>query len=96
MAKGFRSFTSAIIPLAAENVDTDQIVPARSLKVTHKEGLAEALHMRLGWQVRPAAGSELPPAFCHFVQAHLRREPEASEPQARRRHRRRRVDDEGA
>jgi 3-isopropylmalate/(R)-2-methylmalate dehydratase small subunit len=43
MAEGFRSFTSALIPLAAENVDTDQIVPARYLKVTDKEGLAEAL-----------------------------------------------------
>ena len=43
MAEGFRSFTSAIIPLRAENVDTDQIVPARYLKVTDKEGLAEAL-----------------------------------------------------
>ena len=43
MAEGFRSFTSAIVPLAAENVDTDQIVPARYLKVTDKEGLAEAL-----------------------------------------------------
>ena len=43
MAEGFRSFTSAIVPLAAENVDTDQIVPARYLKVTDKEGLADAL-----------------------------------------------------
>jgi 3-isopropylmalate/(R)-2-methylmalate dehydratase small subunit len=39
----FASFTSRVIPLAAENVDTDQIVPARFLKVTDKEGLAEAL-----------------------------------------------------
>jgi 3-isopropylmalate/(R)-2-methylmalate dehydratase small subunit len=29
--------------MAAENVDTDQIVPARYLKVTTKEGLADAL-----------------------------------------------------
>jgi 3-isopropylmalate/(R)-2-methylmalate dehydratase small subunit len=36
-------FESAAIPLPAENVDTDQIVPARYLKVTNKEGLAEAL-----------------------------------------------------
>ena len=43
MAEPFRSFASAIVPLAAENVDTDQIVPARYLKVTDKEGLAEAL-----------------------------------------------------
>jgi 3-isopropylmalate/(R)-2-methylmalate dehydratase small subunit len=39
----FTSFTSRLIPLPAENVDTDQIVPARYLKVTDKAGLAEAL-----------------------------------------------------
>ncbi|GAC1663521.1 MAG: 3-isopropylmalate dehydratase small subunit [Candidatus Limnocylindrales bacterium] len=43
MAASFRSFTSAVIPLPAENVDTDQIVPARYLKVTDKDGLREAL-----------------------------------------------------
>jgi 3-isopropylmalate/(R)-2-methylmalate dehydratase small subunit len=43
MAEPFRSFSSRVVPLAAENVDTDQIVPARYLKVTDKEGLAEAL-----------------------------------------------------
>ena len=39
----FASFTSRVIPLAAENIDTDQIVPARYLKVTNKDGLADAL-----------------------------------------------------
>jgi 3-isopropylmalate/(R)-2-methylmalate dehydratase small subunit len=39
----FGIFTSRVVPLAAENVDTDQIVPARYLKVTDKDGLAEAL-----------------------------------------------------
>jgi 3-isopropylmalate/(R)-2-methylmalate dehydratase small subunit len=43
MAEPFASFTSRVIPLPAENVDTDQIVPARYLKVTDKAGLAEAL-----------------------------------------------------
>ena len=43
MAAAFRTFTSAVIPLPAENVDTDQIVPARYLKVTDKDGLREAL-----------------------------------------------------
>jgi 3-isopropylmalate/(R)-2-methylmalate dehydratase small subunit len=37
------TFTSKVIPLPAENVDTDQIVPARYLKMTDKAGLAEAL-----------------------------------------------------
>jgi 3-isopropylmalate/(R)-2-methylmalate dehydratase small subunit len=39
----FRQFTSRVVPLAAENVDTDQVVPARYLKVTDKAGLADAL-----------------------------------------------------
>jgi 3-isopropylmalate/(R)-2-methylmalate dehydratase small subunit len=43
MAEPLRMFTSRVVPLHAENVDTDQIVPARYLKVTDKDGLAEAL-----------------------------------------------------
>ena len=43
MAEPFTVFTSAVVPIPAENVDTDQIVPARYLKVTDKNGLAEAL-----------------------------------------------------
>jgi 3-isopropylmalate/(R)-2-methylmalate dehydratase small subunit len=43
MAEPFESFTSRVIPLPAENVDTDQIVPARYLKITDKGGLGEAL-----------------------------------------------------
>jgi 3-isopropylmalate/(R)-2-methylmalate dehydratase small subunit len=43
VADRFETFTSRVIPLPAENVDTDQIVPARYLKVTDKAGLAEAL-----------------------------------------------------
>ena len=43
MGKPYTMFTSKVVPLDAENVDTDQIVPARYLKVTDKNGLAEAL-----------------------------------------------------
>ncbi len=43
MPEPFRSFSSRAVPIRAENVDTDQIVPARYLKVTNKEGLADAL-----------------------------------------------------
>jgi len=43
MSQPYTMFTSKVVPLDAENVDTDQIVPARYLKVTDKNGLAEAL-----------------------------------------------------
>ncbi len=43
MPEPFTTFTSALIPLPAENVDTDQIIPARFLKTTEKSGLADAL-----------------------------------------------------
>jgi 3-isopropylmalate/(R)-2-methylmalate dehydratase small subunit len=43
MPEPYASFTSKVIPLPAENVDTDQIVPARFLKITDKGGLADAL-----------------------------------------------------
>jgi 3-isopropylmalate/(R)-2-methylmalate dehydratase small subunit len=43
VAQPFATFASKVIPLPAENVDTDQIVPARYLKMTDKAGLAEAL-----------------------------------------------------
>jgi 3-isopropylmalate/(R)-2-methylmalate dehydratase small subunit len=43
MAEPFTVFTSRVVPIAAENVDTDQIVPARYLKMTDKAGLADAL-----------------------------------------------------
>jgi len=43
MAEPYRQFSSSVIPLPAENVDTDQIIPARFLKTTEKSGLAGAL-----------------------------------------------------
>jgi 3-isopropylmalate/(R)-2-methylmalate dehydratase small subunit len=43
MAEPYGTFTSRIVPLPAENVDTDQIIPARFLKTTQKDGLASAL-----------------------------------------------------
>jgi len=39
----FRQFTSKVVPLPAENVDTDQVVPARYLKIIDKADLADAL-----------------------------------------------------
>jgi len=42
MAK-FTTLTSHAVPLPVENVDTDQIIPARFLKVTDKDGLGDSL-----------------------------------------------------
>lgn len=39
----FTKLTSHAVPLPADNVDTDQIIPARFLKVTDKHGLGESL-----------------------------------------------------
>jgi 3-isopropylmalate/(R)-2-methylmalate dehydratase small subunit len=43
MAEPFETFTSTVIPLPAENIDTDQIIPARYLKTTERSGLADGL-----------------------------------------------------
>ena len=60
MAEPYGSFSSRVIPLPAENVDTDQIVPARFLKVTDKDGLGDALFR--DWRFE-ADGSLKNPAF---------------------------------
>ena len=39
----FTTLTSHAVPFPAENVDTDQIIPARFLKVTDKNGLGDSL-----------------------------------------------------
>ena len=39
----FTKLTSRVVPLLVDNVDTDQIIPARFLKVTDKHGLGEQL-----------------------------------------------------
>jgi 3-isopropylmalate/(R)-2-methylmalate dehydratase small subunit len=41
--KKFTEFTSAVVPLPNENVDTDQIIPARFLKATTREGFGDNL-----------------------------------------------------
>ncbi len=39
----FKTLTSTYVPLPIENVDTDQIIPARFLKATSKEGFGDNL-----------------------------------------------------
>ena len=43
MKEKFNILTSTCVPLPLENVDTDQIIPARFLKATTKEGFGENL-----------------------------------------------------
>ena len=40
---GFKTLTSTGVPLKVENIDTDQIIPARFLKATTREGFGENL-----------------------------------------------------
>ena len=39
----FTKLTSSVMPLPVNDIDTDQIIPAKFLKVTDKNGLADAL-----------------------------------------------------
>jgi 3-isopropylmalate/(R)-2-methylmalate dehydratase small subunit len=59
MTDPFTVFTSRVVPIPAENVDTDQIVPARYLKVTDKAGLADALFR--DWRFEEDGSLKQPP-----------------------------------
>ncbi len=39
----FETFTSGAVPVEVENIDTDQIIPARFLKATERKGFGENL-----------------------------------------------------
>lgn len=43
MTKVFHTIRTSIVPLSIENVDTDQIIPARFLKATTRDGFGENL-----------------------------------------------------
>ena len=51
MKQKFNVITSSCIPLPLENVDTDQIIPARFLKATDKEGFGDNLFR--DWRYNP-------------------------------------------
>ena len=59
MREPFTVLTTMVTPLEMENVDTDQIIPARFLKATTREGFGEFLFRdwRLDERGRPRAGS---------------------------------------
>ncbi len=48
----FKTITSTYVPLPIENVDTDQIIPARFLKATTREGFGDNLFA--DWRYDPA------------------------------------------
>jgi 3-isopropylmalate/(R)-2-methylmalate dehydratase small subunit len=56
--KAVREIRSRTVVLPAENVDTDQIIPARFLVTTTREGLGKALFADWRWEKdgRPRAG----------------------------------------
>lgn len=43
MVKTFKNIRSTVVPLPVENIDTDQIIPARFLKATTREGFGNNL-----------------------------------------------------
>jgi 3-isopropylmalate/(R)-2-methylmalate dehydratase small subunit len=53
----FSKFTSRLVPLPIDNIDTDQIIPARFLKTVSKAGLADQLFY--DWRY-DAAGTPIP------------------------------------
>ena len=55
MKQKFNVITSTCIPLPLENVDTDQIIPARFLKATDKKGMGD--NLGIGEFVRTVVGA---------------------------------------
>jgi len=43
MKEGFKKIVSSVVPLNRENIDTDQIIPARFLKATSRDGFGKNL-----------------------------------------------------
>ena len=43
MSKSINIVTSTIVPINIENIDTDQIIPARFLKATSRDGFGKNL-----------------------------------------------------
>jgi 3-isopropylmalate/(R)-2-methylmalate dehydratase small subunit len=56
----FTKLKSRLIPLPVNNIDTDQIIPARYLKVIDKNGLADGLFY--SWRYFPDGSPN--PNFC--------------------------------
>jgi 3-isopropylmalate/(R)-2-methylmalate dehydratase small subunit len=61
MPERFAKTTSRVISIPRANIDTDQICPARFLKITDKAGLADALFF--DWRFTPEGKRRKPPSF---------------------------------
>jgi 3-isopropylmalate/(R)-2-methylmalate dehydratase small subunit len=61
MPEPFSKTTSRIISIPRSNIDTDQICPARFLKITDKANLADALFF--DWRFTPDGARRVPPSF---------------------------------
>jgi 3-isopropylmalate/(R)-2-methylmalate dehydratase small subunit len=61
MPEPFVSTTSRVISIPRANIDTDQICPARFLKITDKNGLADALFF--DWRFTPDGQRREPVSF---------------------------------
>ena len=59
MSEPFSSVTSAAVPMPRNDIDTDQVIPARFLKTVNREGLADQLFF--DWRYLP--DGSLNPAF---------------------------------
>ena len=61
MPESFTRTSSRVIEIPRANIDTDQICPARFLKITDKANLADALFF--DWRFMPDGTRRVPPSF---------------------------------
>jgi 3-isopropylmalate/(R)-2-methylmalate dehydratase small subunit len=66
-----RTITSRFIPLAHNDIDTDQIIPARFLKVTKKSGLADGLFCEWRYLAGDQPNPEFPLNFAEYQGAQI-------------------------
>ena len=67
----FRNFSSRLVPLKMDNVDTDQIIPARYLKATDKKGFGEHLFQDLRFEEDGTSKPDFPLNRAQFKGAHI-------------------------
>lgn len=63
----FTKFTSRAIPLRVQNIDTDQIIPARFLKATERKGFGDNLFRDWRYDKEGKNIPEFPLNDCHYA-----------------------------